>query len=129
MHVLHHVLFGSIDCHHAVTVSFSASVSCSCYCVILHAPCVLASRSHFCPEAGLRSATFQNQAFLTFLTFRSRVSDAQRPASYYSFAPCFASSDPRLISPVLTILTRVEDCSCDLQNENFPFCRTSEHFI
>jgi len=116
MHVLHHVLFGSIDCHQAVTVSFSSSVSCSRHSVILHAPRVLASRSHFCPEAGLRSATFPKQAFFTYLTFRSRLSDAQRPACNYSCAHCFASSDPRLISLLLTILTRVEDCSFDLQN-------------
>ena len=94
MQVLHHVLLGSIDCHQAVTVSFSTSVSCSCYSVILHAPCVLASRSHFCPEAGLRSATFPKQAFFTYLKFRSRLSDAKRPASNYSSAHCFASSDP-----------------------------------
>jgi hypothetical protein len=76
MHVLHHVLFWSIDCRQTVTVSFSSPVSCSCYSVILHAPRALASRSHFCPEAGLRSATFPKQAFFTYLTFRSRLSDA-----------------------------------------------------
>ena len=130
LHVLHHLLFGSIDCHQAVTVSFSSSVSCSCYSVIRHAPCLLASRSHFCPEAGLRSATFPKQAFFTYLTFRSRLSDAQRLACNYSFAYCFASSDPRLFfSRAAYNFDRVEDCSFDLQNEKLPFYRTSGHFM
>jgi len=102
-----------------------------CFLLVLlrDSPCPTRSRSHFCPEAGRRSATYPKQAFFTYLTFRIRLSDAQRPASNYSFAHCFPSSDPRLISLVSTILTRFEDCSFDLQNEKFPFCRTSEHFM
>jgi len=124
MHVLHHVLFGSIDCHQAVTVSFPTFISFSCYSVLLHAPRVLASGSHFCPEAGLRSATFPKQAFFTYFTFRSRFEWRPEAGKQLQFCPLF-----RVHRSVPTTLTRIENCSFDRRNENFPFYRTSEHFL
>jgi hypothetical protein len=95
-----------------------------CFLLVLlpDSPCPMRSSENFCPEAGLCSATFPKQAFFTYLTFRSRLSDAQRLACNYSFAHCFASSDPRLISPLPpTILTRVEDGSLTYRMKNFRF--------